>query len=118
MDLIFKKTTKRPTKIIKILVGILEQSKAAKGAAITPPIANPAIICQLSCKPKRVTKVAAWAAVTKNSAKFTVPIVILGLFPLAKRVVVTIGPQPPPPTASKKPPINPNKERFFCSSLA
>ena len=46
----------------------------------------------------------ALAKVKKNSAKFTVPIVTRGLWPEPTSVVVTTGPQPPPPTESTKPP--------------
>jgi len=80
---------------------------AASGAAMIPPIVKPRIICNCA-NPIIMRKVATSVKVTKNSAKFTVLMVILGLCPLATRVDVTIGPQPPPPSASKKPPIKPN----------
>ena len=53
------------------------------------------------------------AIVTKNSAKLTVPITYLDFFPLDNSVEVTIGPQPPPPKASKKPPAKPNNPVFL-----
>ena len=96
-----------PTIIINALDGILLHMYAASGAAVTPPIIKPRIICHCT-NPIIVMKVATSVIVTKNSARFTVPIVNRGLCPLATRVDVTIGPQPPPPIASKKPPIKPN----------
>jgi hypothetical protein len=44
----------------------------------------------------------ALARVTKNSVRLTVPITNLGLRPLLIKVLVTIGPQPPPPKESRK----------------
>ena len=93
-----------PTKIIIDLVGILFAMYAAIGAAITPPIINPKIMAQC-VKPMSVINVKELARVMKNSARLTDPIVYLGFFPLAINVDETIGPQPPPPIESKKPPI-------------
>ena len=48
------------------------------------------------------------ARATMNSAALTVPITLRGsVLVVAKSVGVTIGPQPPPPDASTKPPVNP-----------
>lgn len=65
--------------------------------------------------PINVKKVATSATVTKNSARLTEPIVNLGLFPFATKVDVTIGPQPPPPIASKVPPTVPNGKRWVIT---
>lgn len=79
---------------------------------------KPIIICQCT-NPIIVKKVATSATVTKNSARLTEPIENLGLCPLATKVDVTIGPQPPPPIASKNPPDTPNGTSLvftsFCS---
>ncbi len=44
---------------------------------------------------------------TKNSVKLTEPIVNRGVVPWPSSVEVTIGPHPPPPIASRKPPPKP-----------
>lgn len=59
--------------------------------------------------PMKTVKMPEAAKATRNSAALTVPIVVLGVFPRLNKVVVTIGPQPPPPLASANPPINPRK---------
>ena len=63
--------------------------------------------------PRLVKKVIVAAKVTKNSAKETVPITYLEFLPFVNKVEVTIGPQPPPPKASKNPPENPKKLNFL-----
>ena len=85
-------------------VGILFAMYAAIGAAMQPPIINPMIIAQC-VKPISVTKVNELASAIKNSARLTEPIVYRGFLPLAISVEETIGPQPPPPIESKKPPM-------------
>ena len=55
-----------------------------------------------------VKKVAATVVVTKNSDVLTVPIVLRGSAPWMSRLEVTTGPQPPPPAASRNPPISPS----------
>ena len=56
----------------------------------------------------RTAKTPAETKVRKNSARFTEPMVWRGSWPVPTRVVVTTGPQPPPPTASRKPPNRPS----------
>lgn len=77
---------------------------------MTPPIINPVIFsqCPINMAPRVKKNVIDSDIVTKNSAELTEPIASRGFFPLATRVVVTMGPQPPPPIASKNPPANPN----------
>src|SRR5829696_8981912 len=53
-------------------------------------------------------KVSEIAGVTKNSDRLTEPMLWRGLSPPAIRVEFTIGPQPPPPIASRKPPAIPS----------
>ena len=57
---------------------------------------------------RAVRKAADTAAATKASAALVVPIALRGSAPDPKRVEVTTGPQPPPPTASKNPPTRPS----------
>ena len=47
---------------------------------------------------------AATVTVKKNSARLTEPIVVRGSLPAPTSDVVAIGPQPPPPVVSIKPP--------------
>jgi hypothetical protein len=58
-------------------------------------------------KPLVAMKVITSAKVTKNSEKFTDPIILRGECPLEISVAVTIGPHPPPPIASHAPPTRP-----------
>ena len=88
--------TSIPNKINDVFLGNLPVSLAAIGAAIKPPMINAIIACQW-LTPIKVKKVNALASVTKNSVRLTVPITKRGLLPLVINVVVTIGPQPPPP---------------------
>src|SRR5688572_16766742 len=92
-----------PTAIIIIFRGSFPATLAAKGAATAPPMIRPSTIFQ--CRtPTVIKKVAALASVTKNSVRLTDPIVYFGLLPFAISVLVTIGPQPPPPKESRNPP--------------
>ena len=70
-----------PTVIIKVLTGSLCESFAAIGAAIAPPINNPRMIFQYS--PKLNAKINKMDSenVTKNSVKFTEPMVMRGFLP-------------------------------------
>jgi hypothetical protein len=61
-----------PTIIISTLTGSFLVAKAAKGAAITPPIIKPKITRQLD-KPMVKKKVTDCATVTKNSELLTEP---------------------------------------------
>mgnify|MGYP006920576457 CR=1 FL=1 len=103
---------KIPTAIIIGCLLILFTKIAAIGAAITPPKIKPMITCQPSIPPKSM-KVTPLAKETANSAAFTEPIVYRGFLPRPNKVDVTIGPQPPPPTAS----INPPKEARTLNRL-
>lgn len=96
--------TSNPSRIKDVFRGSLPTSFAAMGAAITPPIIKPKMVCQW-LTPNKVKKVKALAKVTKNSVRLTVPMMYLGVPPLLINVVVTIGPQPPPPNESRKPPV-------------
>lgn len=93
-----------PTKIMTVLAGIRLVRKAPSGAAATPPSINPKIIlmCVVPIIAKNVMEL---ANATKNSVRFTEPMVYRGAFPCAIKVDETIGPQPPPPTASRNPPV-------------
>src|SRR5262245_14777429 len=80
-------------------------TSAASGAASAPPSVSAAITRRL-VRPMVLTNTATCVAVTKNSARFTEPIAWRGSHPWPTRLDVTIGPHPPPPTASRKPPTN------------
>ena len=95
--------TRMPNKIKEVLRGSLPASFAAIGAAIKPPTISATIVC-MCVTPSIIKNENALARVTKNSVRLTVPITNLGLRPLVISVVVTMGPQPPPPKESKKPP--------------
>ena len=98
-----------------VLIGHLPASLAANGAATTPPIINPIITCQW-LRPIKEKNVSALARVTKNSVILTVPITYLGVRPFDMSVLVTRGPQPPPPNESKNPPApasHPTRLTFF-----
>ncbi len=88
--------------------GNLPANFAAIGAAITPPVTRANITCQF-CTPINVKKVKALATVTKNSVRLTDPITNLGVLPFVINVDVTIGPHPPPPNESRKPPAPANQ---------
>lgn len=107
-----QRITNTPTPMNMALMGSFPASLAAKGAAAIPPITNPKMTCQW-LNPKNAKKVRALAKVMKNSDKLTVPITNLGVFPLEIKVVVTSGPQPPPPKESKNPPKKANQPTFF-----
>ena len=108
--------TTNPTRIIMDLTGIRRAKRAAMGADTTPPKINPAITCQYP-KPIMVKKVMEDAKETKNSVKFTEPIVYMGCLPLAIKVEDTMGPHPPPPIASKYPPTKANKPILLVGFL-
>src|SRR5215204_5743186 len=101
-----------PTAIIMVLRGSFPAKRAAIGAASVPPIMSPKTIYQL-LTPTDKKKVKALAKVIKNSVRLTEPTVYLGLLPLAMRLLVTIGPQPPPPKESKKPPAPASHPTLF-----
>ena len=95
--------TRIPSKMKEVLRGNFPASLAAIGAATKPPIMRAMIVC-MCVTPNKMKNEKALARVTKNSVRLTVPITNLGLRPLVISVVVTMGPQPPPPKESKKPP--------------
>jgi hypothetical protein len=65
---------KQPTKIMMSFVGNLLVSIAPKGAAMTPPIRSPKMIFQF-VRPIVRRKTMDSVTVTKNSEKFTEPMV-------------------------------------------
>lgn len=87
----------------------------AIGAATTLPMINPKIVCQW-LTPNKVKKVKTLAKVTKNSVRLTVPMMYFGVRKLLINVVVTIGPQPPPPKESRNPPV-PARPFYFMIQL-
>jgi hypothetical protein len=93
--------------------GNLLTKPAAKGAAITPPTMsadNQAIF--KASQPIEMTKPIVAANATTVSLVSTEPTTLRGsTFSLASSVVVAIGPQPPPPVASKNPAIKPSPPR-------
>ena len=110
--------TSTPTPINIFLSGNLPASLAAIGAATTPPTIKPKIVCQW-LTPRIIKNVSALAIVTKNSVKLTEPITYLGVRPLEINVLVTNGPQPPPPNESRKPPAPASQPACltFCAFL-
>src|ERR1700744_2995242 len=95
--------TMTATETIIALVDILLDILAAMGDASALPKTKPATASQ--CLPFiMVMKVNELISAIKNLDSFTVPNENLGLRPPAIRVDNTIDPQPPPPTASIKPP--------------
>ena len=97
--------TTQPTTIIKNFTGRYLHKRAANGAAKRPPMTKPAIV-EKGAVVINIEKKPAVARVKKNSAKLTEPIVNLGSCPAPTSVEVTIGPHPPPPAESMKPPVN------------
>ena len=79
------------------------------GAIIEPPSANPPTTAQSILRRLILIKNPTLAEIaTMNSAALTVPIIFLGSTAVVVIIVgVTIGPQPPPPDASTKPPVKP-----------
>ena len=90
--------------------GSLLVTMAAKGAAITPPNNRPTMTVQFESSSDDSVKMKTTDCekVMKNSEELTEPMAKRGCLPRATNVVVTMGPQPPPPMASKKPPIKPS----------
>ena len=102
----------QPTTMSKNLWLTIFAIHAPNGAAKTPPKMSPIMIGQ-PVMPIKTVKMPEAARATRNSAALTVPMVVLGVFPRLKRVVVTMGPHPPPPLASANPPINPRKCNLY-----
>src|SRR5690606_19465645 len=76
-----------------------------------PPIARPATTGRLWMNSSRspTTNPSDADAATRNSDALTDPITVRGaVLPRDSSVLVVIGPQPPPPDASMKPPNNPS----------
>src|SRR5215207_8953450 len=101
------------TAVPRMRAGRARTTKAANGAAIMPPrrsapTTDHGICAKLSAR--RNPKLAATA--TTNSLVSTVPTTLRGFMrPEESRVGVEIGPQPPPPAASRKPAIKPRGAR-------
>ena len=88
---------------------------AAIGDATALPITSPATASQ--CLPLSIViKVIELINAIKNLDNLTVPREKRGCLPPAIRVDSTIEPQPPPPTASIKPPPKPSKPIFLIFS--
>ena len=98
-----------PTATMMVFAEILLDILAAIGEAMALPITKPATASQCLLL-SIVIKVMEPTKATKKRDNFTVPKENLGCRPPAIKVDNTIEPQPPPPTASIKPPPNPNKE--------
>lgn len=111
---------KMPTKIPRYLGGMRWQVYAAIGAAIMPPMMSGiAMNHRKFAKPSVNPKVMTMATVVKNSATFTEPMMVRGsCFLLDTRVEVHMGPHPPPPKASKVPPIKPKMRSFFLENAS
>src|SRR5690606_10854155 len=92
--------------------GSFPTSLAAKGAAINPPRIRPKTV-SIWLTPRIKKNVTALEKVTKNSVRLTDPITYFGLLPLEIKVLVTNGPQPPPPKESKNPPAPANQPACF-----
>ena len=97
------------------LLGTTETNFAATGAIRTPPRARPPTADQsISMREILARKPMLAQTATINSAALTVPMIFLGSCSVvASRVGVTIGPQPPPPDASIKPPVAPRNVRYL-----
>src|SRR5882762_955126 len=107
--------TNPPTPMNIVFTGSLPANRAAKGAATVPPTINPRITGQWLI-PSIEKNVIALASVIKNSVMLTEPITYCGLLPFDISVLVTNGPQPPPPNESRKPPApasQPTRFTFF-----
>src|SRR5262249_2566735 len=100
-------TINTPTAIIKPRVDTCFTSQPPKGAASTPPSTS-GIKCSSGTRPSSVKNMVAAETVTRNSAVLTEPTEYRGAWPDATSVVVDIGPQPPPPVASRNPATNPS----------
>ena len=83
--------------------------RAAMGAMIEPPRARPPTAAQLiSSRLILMRNPTLAATATINSAALTVPMIFRGSIAVVVIIVgVTIGPHPPPPDASTKPPVKP-----------
>lgn len=109
-------TTSIPTETIMVFTDILLDTFAAIGDARALPITKPATASQ--CAPfNMVIKVSELIKAIKKRVIFTVPRDERAFLPPAIKLDNTIDPQPPPPTASIKPPKSPNNDIFlilFC----
>ena len=74
-------TSIRPTKTSKRPAGTRLAMMAPSGAASSPPITRPITAVEKASGPSWVTKLTEIAIVTKNSAVFTVPMVVRGEAP-------------------------------------
>ena len=108
MLFILIKITIIPTATIIAFADILFEILAAIGDAMALPITRPATASQCLLLNMDI-KVIELIKAIKNLVNFTVPNEKRGLRPPAIKVDKTIEPQPPPPTASIKPPPKPSK---------
>ena len=83
---------------------------AAIGAAMTPPAISVSTQYQFTCsQPSEMTNPSVADKATANSDVSTVPTTLrASMFLLANSTGVAIGPQPPPPVASRKPAAKPS----------
>ncbi|MNV88498.1 hypothetical protein D3C71_1827120 [compost metagenome] len=95
-----------------VFTEILLETLAAIGDASALPMTKPATASQWAPF-NMVIKVSELINAMKKRVIFTVPKENLGFLPPAIKLDKTIDPHPPPPTASIKPPNNPNREIFF-----
>src|SRR5665647_1584684 len=100
-------TINTPTAVIRPRAGTRLTTHPPNGAASTPPNTN-GMRCSSDELPSSVKNVVVAATVTKNSAVLTEPTAWRGACPEPTSVEVVIGPQPPPPLASRNPATNPS----------
>ena len=104
------KITITPTDTIMAFVDILLETLAAIGEANALPNTMPATADQCAPLPFNIViNVKELINAIKKRESFTEPNENLGLRPPAINDERTIEPQPPPPTASIKPPLKPSK---------
>lgn len=104
-----------PTRVPNRLVGMILTNHAAMGAAIKPPMIKAMTHWTLTCvHPNVIRKPKVEDTAIANSLVSTEPMTFLGsILLLVNNTGVAIGPQPPPPVASKKPAIKPSGINCF-----
>ncbi len=102
-----------PTAVPRTRIGRMRTTYAAIGAAMTPPTSSATTTCQGISVKLRVRRNPTLALnATTNSPVSTVPSILRGsILPEERRVGVEMGPQPPPPAASRKPATKPRGAR-------
>src|SRR5215208_1014056 len=96
-----------PTAVISARGDTRLTAQPPNGAVNTPPRTSGIRYCKDDA-PSSAKNVVAAATVTKNSVVLTEPTVWRGACPEPISVEVVIGPQPPPPLASRNPDKNPS----------